>query len=804
MGEKSLLIAAIATALGTGVSMKAYAQDASASQLEEVLVTARRREETVQNLPLSIAVMSADQMRNNMVFNTKDVGELVPNLSLKEGNASTTSVFVRGIGGGAGDPAIQTGAGLYVNGHWIANPMGGFMSTLDIERVEVLRGPQGTLFGKNTTGGAVNFVTARPTPDLQSSLTLRTGEYGQRDLRGMVNFPLGETAAGRISVANEAYDGHYFNRNPRTNRHVGAKDVTAGRVAFHVEPGDQWTVDIQSGWGHQDDDNTPNSCWRGPGATLAQAPTWGDTVTLTNYTAECNASAAMGDFITTAERDSYAKIDVKDANIQAKWDAPGAIGGLDGASVTFNGGWRSLEQQWLTDGDGSSAPIRLSGSVGDEPNELHDSYSLEMLFQATVSDRLDFIVGANVFDNLVNPHARTGCAAQYAAIGSSVCDSTLAFLFGFFPTVTAFGQRPIFVQNGIDDHAQALFGHVTYKLTDKWDMEAGIRYQEDNRSFATFEVTPLQYNVADVLSYTGMWPLTVNMSPTTVNQFGGQNTYSGTTPMVSFTRHLEGGDRMDSGMMYFLVSTGWLTGGFNSHVNINDPATLAFRSFDPEELTNYETGFKASFAGGKVQMNSSVFFMDYENRQVSVTIPSLGTTQRQNAGQSELYGFEYELSTRPWQNGVIRADVGYLHNSWKEYLNNGVDLSDQVIDDNTPDWKANLMVQHTFTLGSGATFTPMVGMYYQSEYDYRPNQLPFAGQPMSGPGSKCFQDAYTKTRARLTYEAPAGKYQASLFGTNITDERIIDACGLNNNTWGTLRYEPPVRWGVEFVGRWGT
>ena len=211
--SRTMLGSAIAALLSAGgVSSNAYAQTGTAAtQLEEIVVTARRREETLQDLPLSIAVVSANDLQTQSIYRSDQVAELVPNLSLQESTPGSSNVYIRGIGGGGSDPSYSYGAGFYIDGHYIPYSRGGFMSTMDIERIEVLRGPQGTLFGKNTTGGAVNIISTKPGPDFDSSLTARLGDFGQQDLRGMINFALTDNLFARISAASEDFDGYYYN-----------------------------------------------------------------------------------------------------------------------------------------------------------------------------------------------------------------------------------------------------------------------------------------------------------------------------------------------------------------------------------------------------------------------------------------------------------------------------------------------------------------------------------------------------------------------------------------------------------------
>ena len=192
----------------------AQGQSASAeAMLEEVIVTARRREESLQTLPLSVAAITADAMQAQGVYNLMDMSDIVPNVALAEDvRANDTLLYIRGLGGGFSNPSQVFGTAVYIDGHIQVGNLGAFNSTADVERIEVLRGPQGTLFGRNVTGGAVNIITAKPGPDFESELILRAGDYGRADLRGMINTPISDNLYARFNVGYESYDGYWHNR----------------------------------------------------------------------------------------------------------------------------------------------------------------------------------------------------------------------------------------------------------------------------------------------------------------------------------------------------------------------------------------------------------------------------------------------------------------------------------------------------------------------------------------------------------------------------------------------------------------
>ena len=248
----------------------AQGQSASAAaMLEEVVVTARRREETLTDLPLSVAAITADAMQAQGIYDIMDVSNFVPNVNFTHtGRRAITALYIRGIGNSSPIPLRATGAGIYIDGHYLPNTVGQMLNTVDVARIEVMRGPQGTLFGKNTTGGAINIVSAKPTGEFESSLLMRVADFGQTDVRGMINVPVNDSVATRFSFAKETSDGYYYNRFLKKD--YGATDLTAFSGAIRLTPNDNWMIDLGYRNNSQDDDNAGGTCNTYPSAAIVK------------------------------------------------------------------------------------------------------------------------------------------------------------------------------------------------------------------------------------------------------------------------------------------------------------------------------------------------------------------------------------------------------------------------------------------------------------------------------------------------------------------------------------------------------
>ncbi len=290
-----------------------------------------------------------------------------------------------------------------------------------------------------------------------------------------------------------------------------------------------------------------------------------------------------------------------------------------------------------------------------------------------------------------------------------------------------------------------------------------------------------------------------------------QANFSEVTPMVSLTRTLAPGDTLDSGMIYGTISEGFLTGAFNDELNVNLVPELApLLTYGPEFVTNYEFGFKGTFADGRLRLATAIFYMDYTDKQESIDIdnsdgrfggdPQIGIVT--NAATVDIYGIEFELRAQPWDGGFLSLDVGYLDSEYGQFSSfdpnqpgGVIDQSNAAIDDYSPEWTVTASIEHAFLLGNGATLTPMLGMYWQTEYDFDNN---FVTED-----SICLQDSFATFRFRATYEPADAQWQASLFGSNITDERYFNFCDSSRMGVYDYHYGRPDTWGAEFVYRWG-
>ena len=843
---------AVLGGIGLLSTQQAVAQQSAsaAAMLEEVVVTARRREETLRDLPLSVAAITADGMQAQGIYDIMDISDHIPNLNFTNtGRRGVTAIFIRGIGNDSPGSLQPVGAGTYIDGHYLPNTVGNMLNTVDIERIEVLRGPQGTLFGKNTTGGAINIVSAKPQNEFEADALLRIAEYGQQDFRGMVNIPINDTVATRFSYANETSDGFYFNRVLNEDR--GATDLEAFSAAVRFTPNDNWTIDLGFRGNYQDDHNAPGSCrtnvstaqaaqnaargfvytgqtfddgigqWGGGNGHIERiAP--GETL---RYWEACDADLAAGDFVTSSSQRSFLELDNENINATITWDSAGEIGGLDNLNIKVIASSHETDYNYIQDRDYSPVNIDHIGTPPvDGPGQVRETSNFEVLFTADASDTLSFVLGAHFFDDEAftgQGNCLAATRANYDALLSNtgvnipcMADGGTQFDWLTGPRANPGGPYPAGMSGFIGAESTAVFGHVTWDLNDDWTLDFGARWTDEDRTFNQVEVQ----TVPETCLVSQLGPnqdgfctpdYVLNFDSVFLDGFYNDTSanFSKTTPMITLTRNME------NGMVYGLISQGFLSGAFNDELNTNLVPELApLLTYQPETVTNFEVGYKAQFADGRVQIAGAVFLMDYEDKQEQVNIdnadgrfggdPQIGITT--NAATVDITGLEFELRASPWDGGFVSLDLSHLNAEYGAFQSfdpdapgGFIDQSNLTIADYAAEWTINASIEHQFQLGNGATLTPQLGMYWQDDYD-------FEGGLTDGAQSVCLTPAYSKFRGRVTYVPADGAWQASLYGQNITDEVYNEWCSEGRSGTYYLRNGRPATWGMEFNYSWGS
>jgi iron complex outermembrane receptor protein len=700
-----LLAAAIAAALPAPA---AFSQETSAV-IEEIVVTARKRAEALQDVPVAVTSLAGDFLLESGVEELTAISQSVPNVTLETSRATNTTLtaFIRGVGQQDPVAGFEQGVGIYLDDVYLNRPQGAVLDVYDVERVEVLRGPQGTLYGRNTIGGAVKYITRRidaANPTLRARLAF--GDYGQVDASLAGSVPVTDTFRLGGAVANMTRDG--FGKNLTTGDENYDKDSLAARVSAEWQPSSTLLFRLSGDW--LDDDSSARQGYR-----LLTTP--------------AQPALLDGDYDTTAGITTFGPI--RDNSVEA-------MGGQLRIDWSPNETW-SFQSVTAYREDESESPIDFDSTSAqsfDAPVVYeNDQFSQE--FQLIYSaDRLNVVAGAYYLD---------------------------ANAFNAFDVV--FTSVTSFTLGDVDTKTWALFGEATFDFAKAWSLTLGGRYTEDERTSRVVRQTFLGVN-SPYFGNSGA----VNLTPTVivdgeevVPEFNGSRTDSKFTPRVILA--WEPGAQLN---LYASYSQGFKGGGFDPRGNFANADVR--RGFEPETVDSYELGAKTSLLDGRATINTALFYADYTDVQIpgSVIVPGppvsfVGTVT--NAGAAEMYGLELEASASFTDRFSGGLSVGYIDAEYTEFLVGGVDVSNQRDVQNTPDWTGNARLTYTLPLNLGGLTSSLA---FAGSASYRGATQQFeSGIPLLD------QEAYWLYDASVNWSTDDGRWRAGVYGRNLSDERYI-------------------------------
>ena len=618
------------------------AQVLAAGEIQEILVTARKRTESIQDIPVAVTAFDASALSRLGADDLEDVGVAVPNLNLVQGRGSSASanVFIRGMGQPDALQTFDPAVGIYLDGVYIPRIQGALFKLFDVERLEVLRGPQGTLYGKNTMAGAINIVTRQPSEIFTGQAEISAGNYDRREGKFYLSGPLVDgLLAGSVSALVTRRDG--FVADPVNGRDYNDDDTRAGRLNLVATPADDLRLSLSADVSRQ---RTALTMGRAE-APLVQVDLGTGAVTPLHippagefdYTASTSFDGGEGQ-----ELDSYG------VALTVDWD----LG--RGAALKSITAYRDLEFAFHVDID---ATVFELGDVFVPVDQ--DQVSQEFQLNLEGED-WSGVFGAYYLREEFNSDQR--------AFGDD--------LFTFFGLPTTVLTS---VQDAQITTSYALFGHLDYQLSEEFTVSTGVRFTREEKDY--------EYRRADRL----------NGALFSAFAFADEEDWDAVTP--SLTLEYEWGPAL---MSYASVARGFKSGGFNGRAN----ADAEREPFDPEKVWAYELGVKSAFDDGATTLNLALFYNDYEDFQARVTDRTAGAGVTfalpvLNAGELETSGLELELASSPVDNLSVFAALGYLDASYKEFADARGDRSDDVVPF-APEWTGRVGAAYTLALAAGS------------------------------------------------------------------------------------------------------
>jgi len=694
-------------------SMIVFSSVAQAAQLEEIVVTAQKRSESLQDTPIAITAFTATALADKVFDTTSPIG----------GVSSGAAVFIRGIGNTDFSLTTDPGVGTYVDGVYVARSVGGVLDVLDVERIEVLRGPQGTLFGRNTIGGAINIVSRKPADQFEAAVEGTIGNDGRADLRASIDIPFSDTFKSSWSISSKNRDG--FVDRPLVGDELGDEERLSFRGSFDFTPNEKWDFQATFDYTDIDESAAPSvgvgfTAGPGPQRNNPPAPPNGAGVLGVSFLLDNSIPlptgstvnpfipgapeflGVIGNGLTTLSQfvvddieadvsfgtsPQFSQVEVFGTSFVANYHG-------NNFDLKYTGSFRNTESQFANDSDNS--PFQLTEIINDNYDVDQVTHELQLTGSA-FNDRFKYAAGIFYFDeegtddvnvplSLPSPDFGPGSGAVFSAVlrNDAVVENT----------------------------SEAAYFQATYDINDAWAVTGGIRYTEDDKSFAFTQF--IGANLAnDPLPFlVGAPGIEAQVDP-------GGPLVSGLIPLVGdgtgevretfdetqFKLGVDG-QITDNTLVYYSFSQGFKSGGFVLRYVAAVPEPL---SFTPETLDTHEIGIKWQSSDNRFRVNAAAYTSEYEDIQVTL-FDTLGGPITDNAGTADINGFELELTALFTDNFKLDLGYGYVDAEYTSItpnpalvLSSVIDIDDELV--NTPENTFSLGLEYTVNLAGPMDLT---------------------------------------------------------------------------------------------------
>src|SRR5688572_930777 len=623
------LHAAVAVALSQSVVLALPAQAQSnppsasgATTTESIVVTARRREELIQDVPVSVSAFSGQQIEQAGIQDVTGLADLTPNTTLKASRATNTTLtaFIRGIGQQDPVAGYEQGVGIYLDDVYLARPQGALQDIYDLARIEILRGPQGTLYGRNTIGGAVKYVSKRLGDRPELNMKVALGDYSQTDLVVRGNLPITDTFRIGGTIATFNHDG--YGTNVVNGKENYNKEIKAGRISAEFTPTKDLFIRLAAD--RTQDDSLPKAGYR-----------------LTNGPAPGNLPPLSGDYDTRANL--YTVLG-KEQEVTT-----GGESLLIEYNITPELTFKSITAHRKGE---STAPIDFD-SLGTPLFEAPAFYNDKQRSQE--------------FQVVYSGKRWQGVAGAYFMKANAFNE--------FDVLLNASGGLSLYTLDDIDTETWAVFADVNYEITPTLDASIGLRYTSDERRARIFKRTYLGLGGSPTLGNPNAIGLPVD---TDMTKDDLQREDEKVTPKLSLGWKFTPGQNL-----YVTYAEGFKGGMFDPRMSLaavggpNSPTGQQVKQgVEPEEVKSTELGLKSSFHNGRIQTNAAAFYMDYKNVQIPGSIPTYNAAGQvigfagflTNAGKAKVKGLEFEVIARLTDAFSMQAMAGFIDAEYKEWI----------------------------------------------------------------------------------------------------------------------------------------
>lgn len=715
--------------------------------LEEIVVTAQKRQQNMQDVPVSVTALSGAALLDQGVRDVQDLGKLAPGLMIQSTDASANpKIFIRGVGLSDFNANAAGAVGIYVDGAYVASPLAQTGQFFDLAQVEVLKGPQGTLYGRNTTGGTINVTTRRPDFTVGGEGRIDYGRYNAITAQAATNAPLVEDkAAMRIAGIWERDDGRTLNRV--TRRHVNDTDRWAGRGSLLLTPSDGFEALLQVHGGRNRGDSIhAQSRPLLPGIPAAAGP---DGLCASGLYASGGCTDALG--YADTDGDPYKgdynlagkdRVDLIGATLNLRWD-------LSGVTLYSITAWDHAKRNDVEDTDASPGRLIETTYLAKQRD-----FSQELRLEAAPTDKVKAVAGLYYLHDYLDTDSQYDVLRDLRPLfttpdnptGLSVENNVAMVGFPYRQTTDGY----------------AAFGQVDFSATERLTLTAGLRYSKDKKGF---------HYASTVEQAVELFDLSADKSFDSVSgRLAAALTLS------------------DDAMAYTSYNRGYKSGGFFGGYT-RDPADL--EPYDDETVDAFEVGTKTEWLNRRLRLNLSGFYYDYQDLQVFQLIERDGLTVQtfDNAASARILGLEFEMTALPVAGLELGLSGSLIDAEYKDFVSRGEDLNGNRLP-STPRWSLTGTVSHSQRLDGIGEIGLTANLSYRSRVYFDSRNL-----------ERLSQSGYWLADITLGWTSDDGAIGAGITVANLFDkDYVVDINNLESFGMDAVNYGRPRRIGGYF--RW--
>lgn len=749
MNKQSPLALAIKSTLGAAAL--AVASSSALAQIEEIVVTAQHRAENVQDVPIAVTAIGAEELKKADIFDAGTIAQHTPGLSFSEFAPGQAIPSLRGISSTDDGAGLDNSVALFLDGVYIGRGASINFDMFDLERVEILRGPQGTLFGRNAIGGAINVVSARPDEETTFKAGMTVGNEGIVRYQALVGGALSDNLFGKVSLSHREHDG--FVRNVLLGTDLQDEDQTSLRGQLRLDLGaSEWLLSAD----YMEDDR----------ADMGRTPVH-DNAPLSLI---AKANGVTGSHQNASPKDGYSSREASGISLQGDID-------FDTGVLTTITAFRNAKTDWSMASAGASlGPVAPFDEVMDDIKEDIDTFSQEVRWTSTLDGNFNYSAGIYYFvEETDRPETfRVTKEGQYETDGAN------RFRAIDVGSQAIVGNEYFRGQN--ETTSFAAYTQGTYEFSEQWHLTLGGRFTVDDKDYTATSINCAQVKAGTVEDQFKDSPicmgeggsLRVLADTFTVD---ASESWSDFSPKVSLQFFPN-----DSIMFFATASKGYKSGGFAGSQGVREAAS---KPVDPEEAFNYELGFKGDFLDNSLRLNATVYYTDYQDLQVVRFGPVAGTEfgsfQTTNIGEAEIQGAEVEFTWYPTDNLYFQGFYAYLDTEVSDLV---LDTTKGVVDASgktlrsAPKDSSNFSINYNMPTDAGA-------FDFRLEYSYTARQR---GDYID---DRISYDPIELFDGRIAWTSADESWDVSLWGKNLKDESyiaheyVIGPGGIG--TWGAPR-----------------